>query len=109
MRGCVNEKGDKLSFFSIPNPKKSKENYQLCRWIHAIGTDKFDHKKYEYHRDRVVCEKHFTTECYVDDMQARLMGTEPKKKLKPGSVPTVFSFLPNLGSELLSRSELRIQ
>lgn len=50
-----------------------------------------------------------TSECYVDDMQARLMGTNPPKKLKPGSVPTVFSFLPNLGSELPSRSELRIQ
>lgn len=110
LRGCLNEKGEKITCFAIPDPAKSKESYEQCRmWIRAIGTDKFNHKKYKYHRDRVVCEQHFTSECFLDDMKARLMGTKPRKRLKPGSVPTIFSFGPNLEPKLPSRSELRIQ
>ncbi|XP_071836473.1 uncharacterized protein [Apostichopus japonicus] len=110
LRGCLNEKGEKITCFAIPDPAKSKESYEQCRmWIRAIGTDKFNHKKYKYHRDRVVCEQHFTSECFLDDMKARIMGTKPRKRLKPGSVPTIFSFGPNLEPKLPSRSELRIQ
>lgn len=113
IRGSHNEKGKRIAFFPIPDPAKSDESYELCRrWIRAIGTDKFDYKKYKFHRDRVVCEEHFTSDCFEDDMKARLMGTEPQKKLKPGSVPTIFSFRPEIqtgSSERPGRTELRIQ
>lgn len=45
-------------------------------------------------------------------MKARLMGTEPQKKLKPGSVPTIFSFRPEIqtgSSGRPGRTKLRIQ
>lgn len=114
LRGSQNEKGERIAFFPIPDPAKSDESYELCRrWIRAIGTDKFDYKKYKFHRDRVVCEEHFTSDCFEDDMKARLMGTEPQKKLKPGSEPTIFSFRPETStgseSERPGRTELRIQ
>lgn len=111
LRGSLDENGEKIAFFPIPDSSKSEENYELCRqWIRAIGTDKFDHKKYKHHRDRVVCEKHFTPECFEEDLKARLMGTEPQKKLRQGSVPTLFSFRPVTTSlELPSRTKRRIQ
>ncbi|KAJ8050537.1 Zinc finger imprinted 3 [Holothuria leucospilota] len=89
-RGAQTESGDRISFFAIPDPKKEPE---LCKkWLLAIGTDKFNPATYVYHQDRVVCETHFTKECFKEDMMATIMGTTPKrKKLKGGAVPTIFS------------------
>lgn len=90
-RGDVTADGDRISCFSIPDPKKEPG---LCaKWLHAIGTDKFNPNTYVYHVDRVVCDQHFSKDCFEEDMMAKLMGTTPKrKKLVPGAVPTIFSF-----------------
>ncbi|PIK51967.1 hypothetical protein BSL78_11115 [Apostichopus japonicus] len=36
------------------------------------------------------CEGHFEEKCFEEDVKARLMGTKPRKNLKPGSFPTIF-------------------
>ncbi|XP_069052944.1 lethal(3)malignant brain tumor-like protein 2 isoform X2 [Lepisosteus oculatus] len=38
-----------------------------------------------------LCSKHFTPEMFERDLQAELTNTEPKLRLKPGAVPTVFT------------------
>ncbi|KAJ8051187.1 THAP domain-containing protein 3 [Holothuria leucospilota] len=91
------------------NPRSNKKEPELCKkWLHAIGTDKFNPTTHVYHQDRVVCETHFTKECFEEDMIATIMGTTRKrKKLKPGAVPTIFSFRDGPKSRPATQKEIQ--
>ena len=89
--GCSNRRTDpgKKGFFAIPDPLKDRE--RCVKWLNNIGTDKFNIQTYVYHKSRVVCEEHFTPDCFKEDIMAKVMGYTPSKKLlKPGTVPTIF-------------------
>lgn len=91
--GCSNHTGrDQKSFFRIPNPQTHLE---LCRkWLNALSVMKFDIRTFESSKDNVVCEDHFTEDCFEEDVKSKIMGTKPRKILKDDAVPTVFSFRP---------------
>ncbi|PIK38322.1 hypothetical protein BSL78_24835 [Apostichopus japonicus] len=92
--GCSNRvsKRSQLGFFSIPDPRKEP---QRCRiWLKKIGTDKFNLKTYTYSKNRVVCEEHFEPDC-IENALATELGFAKRKQLKPGSIPTIFTFPKN--------------
>ena len=96
--GCSKKPNDheKKSFFAIPNPDKERE--RCVKWLNNIGTDKFDIRTYKYVKNRVVCEDHFEQDCF-QDVRAKVMGYEPKKKLlKPDAIPTIFFHCPQAQS-----------
>ena len=41
-----------------------------------------------------VCSKHFTRDCYETNLMEELTGQKIRRKLKEGSVPSVFPFGP---------------
>ena len=90
--GCNNKTGnkDERSFFRIPDPKKDQS---LCsRWLHNIGNAKWTIKNFVASKDRVVCCDHFHADCFERDLMFELLPQpgKKKKKLKHGSVPTIF-------------------
>ena len=89
--GCSNRSGksDGRSFHPIPDPTKQPE---LCRkWLAAIKVEKFNPNTYKFDRNNVICSDHFLASDYEEDMRARLMKMKPRKLLKDGVVPSVFS------------------
>ncbi|XP_063967369.1 uncharacterized protein LOC135157003 isoform X2 [Lytechinus pictus] len=93
--GCSKKQGEhpNHSFFSIPNPVTDRE--RCAKWLHNIGTDKFNVKTYKYVQSRVVCEDHFEPHCFQEDIRAKVMGyTSKRKLLKPDAVPTLFVHRP---------------
>ncbi|XP_028438293.1 uncharacterized protein LOC114558443 isoform X5 [Perca flavescens] len=75
-------------FHSLP----TRDPGRCRKWLKAIHNPKFDENtpvsKYGNIR---VCSQHFKPEDYEPDIQAELMKTTPRKILKSGVVPTVFS------------------
>ncbi|XP_078105369.1 uncharacterized protein LOC144517236 isoform X2 [Sander vitreus] len=75
-------------FHSLP----TRDPGRCRKWLKAIQNPKFDENtpvsKYGNIR---VCSQHFKPEDYEPDIQAELMKTTPRKILKSGVVPTVFS------------------
>ncbi|KAJ8050228.1 hypothetical protein HOLleu_03345 [Holothuria leucospilota] len=55
---------------------------------------KLDFRTFVSSKDLVVCEDHFTEDCFKEDLKSKLMGTKPRKLLKDDAVPTIFSFRP---------------
>ncbi|KAJ8017464.1 hypothetical protein HOLleu_45111 [Holothuria leucospilota] len=55
---------------------------------------KFDIRTFESSKDNVVCEDHFTEDCFKEDIKSKIMGTKARKILKDDAVATVFSFRP---------------
>lgn len=77
-----------LSFHVIPNPAKRPE---ICRrWIAALKVEKYDVKKYKFSHSNVVCSEHFVEEDFIIDLQAKLLCTNKKTRLKEDAVPSVF-------------------
>ncbi|XP_071853184.1 uncharacterized protein [Apostichopus japonicus] len=92
--GCTNRHGAGKSkgkrFFVIPDGKTDPEKRELSqKWLHQIGTG-HTVDNFTFHKYKVVCEDHFEEKCFEEDVKARLMGTKPRKNLKPGSFPTIF-------------------
>ncbi|KAJ8050065.1 hypothetical protein HOLleu_03116 [Holothuria leucospilota] len=85
------ERGGKgKSFFPIPNPRKHPEKRQLAEmWLHKIGTG-HTVKKFNFGPRKLVCEDHFEKSCYVEDIRAKILGCQPRKRLKDDAVPTIF-------------------
>ncbi|KAJ8050859.1 THAP domain-containing protein 1 [Holothuria leucospilota] len=60
---------NKKSFFQIPNPETHAE---LCKkWLNAISVKKFDFKSFKSSRFNVVCEEHFTEDCFTQRLSKR--------------------------------------
>ncbi|PIK43235.1 hypothetical protein BSL78_19926 [Apostichopus japonicus] len=92
--GCTNRHGAGKSkgkrFLVIPDGKTDPEKRELSqKWLHQIGTG-HTVDNFTFHKYKVVCEDHFEEKCFEEDVKARLMGTKPRKNLKPGSFPTIF-------------------
>ncbi|XP_022110732.1 uncharacterized protein LOC110990176 [Acanthaster planci] len=82
------DKGRK-SFFRIPDPAKGYRDLAQ-RWLANIGSGK-KVEGFVFSKNKLVCEDHFELTCFREDLQARVLGYRPaRKKLKPGSVPTLF-------------------
>ena len=79
-------------FFQISNavkyPPKSKRDLAM-KWLHNIGTghtmDKFNFQR------KMVCEDHFASDAFKDDIQNRVLGLPERKILKEDAVPTLFT------------------
>ena len=91
-RGRGDGKG--ISFFRIPDGSKPEYREIAQKWLHFCGTG-HDVKTFKFTREKIVCENHFTPDCFVDDFHskmARMRGEEPKHKaLRADAVPTVVS------------------
>ena len=91
--GCTNKAGEGVAkgkrFFQIPNAAKDAGKRELAmRWLHNIGTG-HTVNKFNFNR-KVVCEDHFTTDDFKEDIQNRVLGLPERKLLKNDAVPTVF-------------------
>ncbi len=51
-------------------------------------------KTFKFGPHKKVCEDHFEPTCFVENLQAKLLGYESRKRLKADAVPTIFSFAP---------------
>ena len=87
--------GKGVSFFKIPDGSKPENREIAQKWLHFIGTGhSVDH--FEFANHKLVCENHFTPDCFTDDYhirQCKLFGKTPRHKhvLREGAVPTVVS------------------
>ena len=65
-----------ISYFVFP------QSSSLCRkWIHLCDRE----VGWKPRKDYQICSSHFTPEDFQQDLQAELLGTRPKLKLKGGS------------------------
>ena len=89
---CTNESGRcKKSFFQIPNPDKNAESRRMCKiWINNLKNGKLSLETFKASRNKVVCEDHFTPDCFERNLVAESLNFFPKKKrLCPNAVPTL--------------------
>jgi hypothetical protein len=89
--GTVETKG--VSFFQFPNPKTRRDLAQ--RWIENCGI-KCDIDKFTLGTNGLICEKHFTIDCFTEDNHIKInkaLGKRPRyeKVLKIDAVPTIFA------------------
>ena len=111
--GCRNTEKDKkdksIHFHRLPITKP----LLLMKWIAKMKLKNPSISKCRYSR---ICSSHFTPDCFERDLQAELLGTKPKHRLKEQAVPTIFDFsyddvtIPDLlvTSEKTSRAESEI-
>ncbi|XP_060591457.1 uncharacterized protein LOC132746357 [Ruditapes philippinarum] len=91
---CVNKSGCGKSFFPIPDPLKSYDHRKLCKkWIENLHNKKLNLQTFKAHRQKVVCEDHFTDDCfegpYTCKVAQSLNFKSKRKGLVFGSVPTI--------------------
>lgn len=91
--GCLNRQGTGEAkgkrFFVIPDGKNPTKRNLAQRWLHNIGTG-HTVDNFTFGRHKVVCADHFSSDCFEEDMRARLMGGTPKLILKDDAVPDTF-------------------
>ena len=95
--GCSKCSGKGEAHRAVTFHRFPKDPELVKRWLINLGTDVGNintfcrnviaDKKADKYR---LCSNHFTSDCYVDDLQAKLLGTKPKLVLKDSAVPTVF-------------------
>ncbi|XP_069047993.1 zinc finger protein 628-like isoform X2 [Lepisosteus oculatus] len=87
--GCTNSrrKTVKKKFFCVPKPTNPERAVIVKKWLHNLGTG-HTLDTFPFGRNAVVCEDHFTPDCYERDLKAELLGCKPKTRLKPDAVPT---------------------
>ena len=89
---CTNERGKcQKSFFRIPNPNKDAESKRLCKqWITNLKNGKLSIDTFKAGDAKIVCEDHFTAECFDRNAVAESLNFHPKRKrLLPNAVPTL--------------------
>ena len=89
-RGIREGKG--ISFFQFPNDTTLKLRKLAQKWLEFCGKDQ-DVENFKYHRNKTVCEMHFTPECFIEvgtKSHSFGQGTR-RKRLHTGAVPTVTS------------------
>ena len=81
-------KDSKVTFHRI-----TRKDLELQRaWLTRIRRDNLPPLDYSY-----VCSDHFTSDCFENDLKAKLMPeTKFKRSIIPGSVPSLFPFDPQL-------------
>jgi hypothetical protein len=81
----------RLSYFKIPNPSQhnSKEKTDL-KDSHEKWKENLQIKQCLTIKSLRICELHFTADCFIRDLEAELTGRPIRKRLKEGSVPTLF-------------------
>ena len=96
VRGCTlrrgHAEGKGMSFFRIPDGSKPELRDIAQKWLDFCGSG-YDARNFKFTSDKIVCERHFTPECFVEDTHnrmARVLGTKPKHKcIATGSVPSI--------------------
>ena len=64
---CTVRRGQGISTFPIPDPKKNKE---LCeKLIKKLGTENLNIKSFQFSKDSIVCANHFEEEYFEVNMQ----------------------------------------
>ena len=89
--GCLNKAGEGARkvkrFFQIPNATKYPAKRDLAiKWLYNIGTG-HTVDKLNFHR-KVVCEDHFTEQCFKKNVEHVLLGLPEWRLLKEHAVPT---------------------
>lgn len=92
--GCNNRRINcpGVSFHYFP-----REEPQRSQWIHAVGRDV--RKGFAVTGNTVVCSDHFEESCFWPSITCGVDGEgtlakRPYRRLRPKSVPTIFSFRP---------------
>lgn len=83
--GCTNHRKKKpnLAFHILPKDRKTKE-----AWLANVKREGDVPKDENF----FICEEHFEKGCYERDLKSELLGIPSKlKKLKRGSIPTIFA------------------
>ena len=84
--GCNNcskkTKGREISFHRLPNDKNLRR-----MWLSRVGRENLPKANSCY-----VCSTHFTPDCFQNSLK-ELFNMKAKKTLKPGSLPSIFSFI----------------
>lgn len=91
---CTNKQGEcSKSFFVIPNPAKDAASKRRCKqWITNLKNGKLCFETYVYNTKKLVCEDHFTLDCFERNLVAESLNFFPRcKKLKPDAVPTLIN------------------
>lgn len=91
---CTNKQGEcSKSFFVIPNPAKDAASKRRCKqWITNLKNGKLCFETYVYNTKKLVCEDHFTPDCFERNLVAESLNFFPRcKKLKPDAVPTLIN------------------
>lgn len=79
------------SIFKFPNPSKKPELFK--QWRDAVCMEKFFDQNYMWSKDDVICQDHFTSECFAEDKLAKMLGYVSKtKRLMPDAVPSIFTY-----------------
>ena len=109
-RGIREGKG--ISFFQFPNDTTLKLRKLAQKWLEFCGKDQ-DVENFKYHRNKTVCEKHFTPECFIEvgtKSHSFGQGTR-RKRLHTGAVPTVTSVntAPRRGGRRKTRGRKRVE
>uniref|UniRef100_A0A8W8LPB4 THAP-type domain-containing protein n=1 Tax=Magallana gigas TaxID=29159 RepID=A0A8W8LPB4_MAGGI len=95
---CRNKQGQcKKSFFVIPNPAKDDASKQRCKqWLTNLRNRKLRFENYVFNARKLVCEDHFTPDCFDRNPVAESLNFLPRcKKLKPDAVPTLIDTATN--------------
>ena len=83
--GCLNKAGEGAGkgkrFFQKPNATKFPAKHDpAIKWLHNIGTG-HTVDKFNFHH-KVVCEDHFTEQCFKKDVEHVLLGLPELRLLK---------------------------
>lgn len=95
---CSNKQGEcKKSFFVIPNPARDDTSKQRCKqWLTNLRNRKLRFENYVFNARKLVCEDHFTPDCFDRNHVAESLNFLPRcKKLKPDAVPTLIDTTTN--------------
>ena len=77
-------------FFRFPDPDESRARKALCKkWIDNLRNAKLHINTFKFSANKVVCEDHFTNDCFKDyNHEAAQSITYRKVDLKRGALPT---------------------
>ena len=97
-KGCKNATGrNKVSYYVIPNPYLHKNDHRRFE-IEKERTDKwlrnlkggYDTTNFTFSRNQLICEEHFESSMFKDDVKGKVMGHPSRKLLKDDAYPTIF-------------------
>ena len=74
VRTCINPWG--ISYHNFPSDKRADS------WMKACGITKIP-------KSAKVCERHFSDDCYEEDLEHKALGLPARKKLKKDAIPNI--------------------
>lgn len=81
--GCSNTPSEKISLFKFPRDRALRN-----QWEKQVRKTRAQWKATEH---SYLCSEHFTDDCFkVDSTLASKFGISKRRRLKPGSIPTIF-------------------